>query len=176
MKRIIIFFAALPLALTGCGAPAAGTSSTAGEELVSDGYMTTRKTDSSYAISQTKPSEKRHYNNIYEMLESVSGVYVNGNTVRIRGGQNSVNASNEPMFLVDGMEANIDYVNPNDVYSIDVIKDGSAAIYGMRGANGVILITTKSAHQAKEADRLAKKAAKEAAKEARKAAKKSKNN
>jgi TonB-dependent starch-binding outer membrane protein SusC len=65
-------------------------------------------------------------------------------TIRVRGAGTTGNA--DPLFIVDGLAVrNIDYLNPGDIESIDVLKDGaSAAIYGARAANGVILITTKS--------------------------------
>ena len=65
-------------------------------------------------------------------------------TVRIRGAGTTGNA--DPLYIVDGMAVGgIDYLNPNDIESIDVLKDAaSAAIYGARAANGVVLITTKS--------------------------------
>ena len=67
------------------------------------------------------------------------------NTIRIRGG-NSINAGNEPLIVIDGFigGGNLSTINTNDIASIEVLKDASAlAIYGARGANGVILITTK---------------------------------
>jgi TonB-linked SusC/RagA family outer membrane protein len=68
-----------------------------------------------------------------------------GNTmIRIRG-LNSINGGNQPLIVVDGLQgANINQINPNDIASMEILKDASAtAIYGSRGANGVILITTK---------------------------------
>src|SRR5438309_2960737 len=68
-----------------------------------------------------------------------------GATIRIRGNR-SLEATNEPLYVVDGIPQsyNIDDLNPLDIESIDVLKDASAtAIYGVRGANGVIQITTK---------------------------------
>lgn len=64
-------------------------------------------------------------------------------TVRVRGAGTTLNA--EPLYIVDGMAVEgIDYLNPGDIESIDVLKDAaSAAIYGARAANGVVLITTK---------------------------------
>ena len=66
--------------------------------------------------------------------------------VRIRG-TNSINSSNEPLYVVDGVVGvsnPLSTLNPNDIQSLDVLKDASAtAIYGARGANGVIIITTK---------------------------------
>ena len=71
--------------------------------------------------------------------------------VRIRGNR-SINASNEPLYVLDGIPTvdAIDQLNPNDIESIDILKDASAtAIYGNRGANGVIIITTKKGVQGK---------------------------
>ena len=68
----------------------------------------------------------------------------------IRGGS-SINRSNEPLFLVDGVERGIDDLNPNDIESIEVLKDAaSAAIYGSRASNGVILVTTKKGNSFKQ--------------------------
>lgn len=71
--------------------------------------------------------------------------------VRIRGNR-SINASNEPLYVIDGVPTvdGIDQISPNDIETIDVLKDASAtAIYGNRGANGVIIITTKKGRQGK---------------------------
>ncbi len=67
-----------------------------------------------------------------------------GIAVTIRGG-NSINASNEPLYVVDGFISDYgNLINPNDIADIQILKDASAtAIYGSRGANGVVLITTK---------------------------------
>jgi TonB-dependent SusC/RagA subfamily outer membrane receptor len=107
---------------------------------------------------------------MYEYLRGrVTGVYIGpDNSIRIRG-NNSINSSNEPLILLDGVEiTDLGAVSPNDVYSVDVLKDASSSIYGMRGANGVILITTKGAHHAKEAAAEAKRQEKEARKAASK--------
>lgn len=69
----------------------------------------------------------------------------NGATIRIRGVGSFTSSSSSPLVLVDGIEWNMDNVNPNDIASISVLKDAaSTAIYGTRAANGVILITTKT--------------------------------
>ncbi|HTJ11817.1 MAG TPA: TonB-dependent receptor [Dinghuibacter sp.] len=78
-------------------------------------------------------------------VTSISGAPGAGTTIRIRGG-NSINASNEPLYVVDGFIGGGDLtsINVADIESIEILKDASAtAIYGARGANGVILITTK---------------------------------
>ncbi|MCD8186201.1 MAG: TonB-dependent receptor plug domain-containing protein, partial [Rikenellaceae bacterium] len=64
-------------------------------------------------------------------------------TIRIRGGS-SINRSNDPLILVDGIERDFSGINPNDIASIEVLKDAaSSAVYGSRASNGVGLITTK---------------------------------
>lgn len=70
-----------------------------------------------------------------------------GREVIIRG-RNSIYGSNEPLYVVDGVPllrsaGGLSGINPSDIESIEVIKDGSAAVYGVRGANGVIIIRTK---------------------------------
>ena len=66
--------------------------------------------------------------------------------IRIRGA-NSISKSNDPLYVVDGIvrESGLDGINPEDIRSMQVLKDASStAIYGSRGSNGVVLITTKS--------------------------------
>ena len=87
-------------------------------------------------------------------VSSISGQPGDGTTIRIRGG-NSLSASNEPLYVVDGIVAGDDFnpnlLNPEDVSSIDILKDASStAIYGARGSNGVILITTKRGKSGKD--------------------------
>ncbi|GAB3931258.1 TonB-dependent receptor [Larkinella terrae] len=67
-----------------------------------------------------------------------------GTTIRIRG-TGSVNAGNDPLYVIDGFPTgNLNSINPNDIESIEILKDASAtAIYGSRGSNGVVMITTK---------------------------------
>lgn len=85
------------------------------------------------------------YANIYEYIRGrVAGVKVtNDNQIVIRG-VSSFNLSNEPLYVVDGVVvSNIDFVIPMDVDKISVLKGSSASIYGSRGSNGVLVITTK---------------------------------
>lgn len=82
-----------------------------------------------------------------QMISSSGDPASGGSTIRIRG-IGSMSASNSPLYIVDGMpfDGSISDINPNDVESMSVLKDASAAaIYGARGANGVVLITTKRA-------------------------------
>lgn len=82
------------------------------------------------------------YNDIYQMIRGeVSGVVVSGKSLLIEQG-NSFFGSSEPLYVVNGVIVNsFDFVSPMDVKSIEVLKGSSAAIYGIRGANGVISIT-----------------------------------
>lgn len=118
------------------------------------GYGTQIKANLTGAVSVIKSEnlKDRSALDVGQMLQgSVAGLNVTsasgrpgqGTTINIRG-LNSINSSS-PLVLVDGVEGNIQYINPADVESISVIKDAaSAAIYGSKGSAGVILVTTKS--------------------------------
>lgn len=118
-----------------------------GDEVIDLGYSKARRDAVTGAVSKVKPDNIRTYNNIYEFLDGrVPGLYVQGETIRIRG-INSITGSNDPLILVDGMEFNdVSALNPNEIESVDVLKDGTASIYGVRGSNGVILIKLKTGH------------------------------
>lgn len=120
-------------------------------------------------------SAQQQYSDIFEYIRGrVPGVQVGqagpGQTpsIVIRGvGTNSEHT--QPLFIVDGLQVdNIASIDPNNVYQIDIIKDGTSSIYGMQGANGVIMVTTKSAVHAQEVEAAAKKAAKQAKRESKK--------
>lgn len=125
------------------------------DQVVVVGYGTQRKKDLTSAISQVKPDEFRNLPiaNVASLLNGrAAGVQVitnsgtpgGGVTVNIRG-NTSLNAGNDPLYVIDGVPTgNITSFNPNDIASLEVLKDASAsAIYGARAANGVIIITTK---------------------------------
>lgn len=125
------------------------------EEIVVIGYGTQKKSDLTGAISSISSEQlsNRAINRVEQALGGqMAGVQVTqasgqpgaGVTVRIRG-VGTVNNS-DPLYVVDGMPLrDIAYLNPGDIESIEVLKDASAAaIYGSRGANGVVLITTKT--------------------------------
>jgi TonB-dependent SusC/RagA subfamily outer membrane receptor len=115
-----------------------------GEKEIEVAYGTVKKknltTDVGYIDGQAHVNSS--YTNIYEMIKGkVPGVVVSGNKITIRG-TNSILLSSDPLFVVDGSVVNsIDHINPRDVKSISVLKGSDAAIYGSRGAGGVILIT-----------------------------------
>jgi len=134
------------------------------QEVLVVGYGTTRKRDVTGAVGSVKSSQlqERPSASLNQGLAGrIAGVQVNTNSgrpggqtnVRIRG-FSSINTSNNPLYVVDGVilpvgtqsqnSNSIDFINPDDIASVEVLKDASAtAIYGARGANGVILVTTK---------------------------------
>lgn len=124
------------------------------DELVVVGYGTQSRRTITSAITKVGGEVLQNVpvNTIGEGLKGkISGtrIYSNNNTpgedatIRIRGGS-SINKSNEPLILVDGVERSFSGINPNDIESIEVLKDASStAIYGSRASNGVVLITTK---------------------------------
>lgn len=125
------------------------------DELVVVGYGVQKKSDitGSVASLDTDRLELVPNINITQALQgAIPGVTIQTTTagaspsqsLMIRG-RNSIKASNSPLVIVDGVAGSLNDVNPNDVQSIEILKDASAAaIYGSRGSNGVVLITTKS--------------------------------
>lgn len=127
------------------------------EEIVVIGYGTAKKTDLTGAISQVKSKEITSFptTNVMQALNGrAAGVRVMQNngapggsiSVRIRG-TNSILGGNEPLYVIDGFpyNGNPTFLQNSDIESIDILKDASSiAIYGSRGANGVVIITTKS--------------------------------
>jgi TonB-dependent SusC/RagA subfamily outer membrane receptor len=114
------------------------------------GYGYVNEDELQYAVShlQQKNNEFCQYNNIFDVITGrFAGVTVMNGGVYIRG-SNSFYASTEALYVVDGVtQSTIDWIVPCDIKSISVIKDGSAAVYGSRGANGVVIIETwKSSH------------------------------
>ncbi len=126
------------------------------EEVVAIGYGTMKKSDLTGSVSQVKTETLESvpvYNMEQALKTGAAGVRVVQNSgvpggriqVRIRGG-NSMIGDNQPLYVVDGfpVTGGIDYLNPSDIESVDILKDASAtAIYGSRGANGVVIITSK---------------------------------
>lgn len=125
------------------------------DELVVVGYGTVKKRDLTGSVSSIKTNEivKTATNNALQSLQGKiaglditksSGESGSGISISLRGNR-SVNAVNTPLFLVDGIEygSTLD-LNASDIASIEVLKDASStAIYGTKGANGVVIITTK---------------------------------
>ena len=126
------------------------------EEVVAIGYGVVKKNDLTGAVSSVKADliQKTPTSRLDQALQGkAAGVFVTsvdgspggGTTIRIRGG-NSITAGNEPLYVIDGFigGGDLNSINPEDIESIEILKDASAiSIYGSRGSNGVILITTK---------------------------------
>lgn len=126
------------------------------QETVVVGYGTTRRADLTGSIATVSAAsfEKQPVIRVEDALKGrAAGVQVQkpngtpggGMKIRIRGG-NSITGNSDPLYVIDGIiGGDIRTLNPNDIASMDVLKDASStAIYGSRGANGVVMITTKS--------------------------------
>lgn len=133
------------------------------EEVVAIGYGVQRKSDLTGAVVSVSAEDltKQAVNNVFEaMLGKAAGVDITTSqrpgeigSIHIRGTR-SLNADNAPLYVVDGVplmsSSGIESLNPQDIESIDILKDASStAIYGSRGANGVILVTTKKGVEGK---------------------------
>lgn len=140
------------------------------DDVVVIGYGVARKNDLTGSVTAIKPDEKNKglVTNAQDMIAgkiagvsvtSQSGTPGGGATIRIRGGS-SLNASNDPLVVIDGLAMDnsgvkglsnpLSMVNPQDIETFTVLKDASAtAIYGSRGSNGVIIITTKKGAKGK---------------------------
>ncbi len=124
------------------------------DEVVVIGYGTMKKSDMTGAISSVKSEEllKRATTSATEALQGkVAGVSIlrsGGNagasiSVKIRGIKTM--GDNEPLYIIDGYPGDINTINPQDIESMEILKDGAAAaIYGSVAANGVVLVTTKN--------------------------------
>lgn len=127
-----------------------------GDELVVIGYGEQSRRDLTGSVSSVSSSEfeEQTITSVDQALQGrAAGVQVTNNsgapggdvTVRIRG-NNSIQGGNQPLFVIDGfpITGGLNSVDPNNIESIEILKDASAtAIYGARGANGVVLVTTK---------------------------------
>ncbi len=133
------------------------------EEIVVVGYGTQKKSDITGSVASI-PQERLQQvpnNNFAQAIQgAIPGISVVSNSAGAEGndvsilirGRNSMTASNSPLIVLDGMpySGSISEINPTDIESIEVLKDASAsAIYGSRGSNGVILITSKQGKQGK---------------------------
>ena len=133
------------------------------DEVVVIGYGTMKKSDLTGAVSSigNKDIKDSPVSNLGQAIQGkISGVQIvdagkpgDNVSIKIRG-FSSINAKNDPLIIVDGApySGDINNINPNDVESMTVLKDAASnALYGARGANGVIIITTKRANMSGEA-------------------------
>ena len=146
MKHALILIA-LTLCAASCSSSRQARVYEKTDDTVNIGYGTTTKDALTASVGQLKSDNSTvTYSNMYEYLEGrIPGVTVVGDKIRIRE-TGPLNEGGEPLLIVDGIEVNdLNSINPNDVESVEVLKDASASIYGVRGGNGVVLITTKGA-------------------------------
>ncbi|MBR1705705.1 MAG: TonB-dependent receptor [Bacteroidales bacterium] len=133
-------------------------SATALDEVIMIGYGAQRRKDLSGAITRVSGETINEFSTLSAanaLQGRVSGVQVNTNTgqpganvqIRIRG-TNSIKGDNEPLWIINGFPGDINMINSSDIASMEILKDASAtAIYGSRGANGVVIVTTKGARE-----------------------------
>ena len=129
------------------------------DEVIAIGYASVKKSDLTGSVASIKAKEINAYPAASVMqalsgraagVEVKSGTGAPGSSVNVRiRGANSIQGSNEPLYVIDGFPANNALaINNADIQNIEILKDASAvAIYGSRGANGVVLITTKSGQE-----------------------------
>ncbi len=167
MKRIIILLGSV--ALLVCCAASRTLSSGNRDDEMNVVYGTVDRNSNALTVSEVSVSEAEEqvYSDIFSYLRNkVPGVEV-GNTsgagqrphIQIRGNRSLLGDEGEPLFLVDGVEySQIETIRPDEIHSVQVFKDSGASSFGSRGANGVISITTKVAHEAAERERALRKA------------------
>ena len=116
---------------------------------VAVGYGHIKEKDKSYAISNISNDDtfefSKYSNMLQHIVNSSPSIVIGGGGIIIRG-SNSLLGSSAALILIDGIAVNLSQLSmlpPSDVKSVDILKGGSAAIYGSRGANGVVIITTK---------------------------------
>ncbi|WP_179021168.1 TonB-dependent receptor plug domain-containing protein [Winogradskyella forsetii] len=100
----------------------------------------------SQEIKKRNPKNEQYFANIYDYLRAKAPMLrISGtNQIRVRGYDSSFNSSSEPLFIVNGSPTSaISEIVPSNIENVSVLKDSLAAAYGVRGANGVIIITTK---------------------------------
>lgn len=116
------------------------------EYAIGYGYVSDQDKSNAVAGINTNDASFLQYSDMYDLIRGrFAGVQITNGEILIRG-TNSLNSSSAALIVVDGVITDGEYLNtlsPIQVKSIDVIKDGSSAVYGSRGANGVILIETR---------------------------------
>ncbi len=139
----------------GCSTSGGSRVASTGDDEIAVGYGTQERREITGAVSHVDVDEEgRGLQHVEQLLQRLPGVYAKqapggGFLVLIRGAT-SVRGSNDPLYVVDGVPVTVDpsqglyWLHPRDIKSIDVLKDASAAaIYGSRGANGVVMIRTR---------------------------------
>ena len=117
------------------------------ELAVNSGFMTERNLNYAIANLAEQNNDYCKYSDIYTLLRAVGGSSIevsNSGRITIRGGNTSFSGADEALIVVDGQPtSNIEWIRPCIVRSINILKGSEGAIYGSRGGNGVVVITTK---------------------------------
>ena len=138
------------LVVSACHPPSAEWQQAALEADSAKRVLAERNRGSAGQVVEFEENERRKYTRVENMIQArFAGVVVtpsgSGYSIKIRG-TGSFTSSNEPLLVVDGTirpNGTLNRISPLDVERIEIVKDGMASFYGSRGANGVILITTK---------------------------------
>ena len=142
MKKVFSLFLLTAL-LAACGT---STFVPSDDDSVNVGYgqQSRDKVTNSVSNLKVRKHDAQTYTDMYEYLRGrVPGLQVTSDKRIIIRGIGTNSDSFDPLILVDGVETtDLSSINPSDVQSVDVIKDGTSAIYGMQGANGVLIIKT----------------------------------
>jgi len=167
MKKILTS-AVVTFSIISCGTASIG--SVPQDESIDIAYGTVSRDNNAMTVDKVNVNQVDEviYDDIFDFLRGkVPGVevgYASGvgerPHIQIRGRRSILGNEGEPLFLVDGVEyIQIESIQPEEIHSVQVLKDAAASAYGSRGADGVILITTKVAHEAAERERAQRKAA-----------------
>jgi len=155
IKRLIYcsFFLLLLVGLAFCAIDKSVPGNQHTESIINQGYTKQKKRDKTTAVDQQMISERDASLTMADLLSRMAGVSVTGSGRNLKvvvRGRNSINMSSDPLFVVDDRImgygfSSVDFLTPMMIKRISVLKDGaSAAAYGARGANGVILIELKN--------------------------------
>lgn len=184
--KSLLIISAAALFVLSCGTPKKVINQDGTQEYgdVSEktiSYGGTKLDADNYAVTKVTTEEDKTISSYRTITEYLQGKVPGLNIREVAGGEpmisirgvSSNTGNTTPLYIVDGMQvSSIATLDPNMIYSVEVLKDSSASIYGIQGANGVLIFTTKGAHMAEEQLEAERAAAKAAAKEARKAKKK----
>lgn len=150
MKTLFVLLLCALMAGCGSSRQASSSSSSYLDEEINIGYGTVKRRDNTSAVSTIDTSSIQTYTDLRSYIVGrAAGVSFDNLGRLIIRGVNTINSNPEALVVVDGLPASSfsdvnSWLSPNDVESISVLKDaGASAIYGTRGANGVLLITTK---------------------------------
>ena len=149
---LFLFTVAIIAACSSSKSTTTSANSTS-NNVIDDGYQQVLAKDTNQSYSTVNPNEERRSNLSFgDMLRRLPGVQVSGQGQNIRvkvSGTDSFMSNTDPLFVLNGTSVGTNVaqitgtINPNDITSLRVLKGSDAAIYGTRGANGVILIRTK---------------------------------